>query len=50
LARRKRHYSEPGSDAHDPLGIGREFGSAAAMALAAGFDPDGHASELWVRC
>jgi histidinol-phosphatase (PHP family) len=39
-----------GSDAHDPVSIGREFASAAAMARSAGFAPDGDASELWVRC
>jgi histidinol-phosphatase (PHP family) len=39
-----------GSDAHDPVSIGREFTSAAAMARSAGFGPDGDPSELWVRC
>ncbi|MGH3150081.1 MAG: PHP domain-containing protein [Streptosporangiaceae bacterium] len=39
-----------GSDAHDPLSIGREFASAAAMAQAAGFGPDSDRSGLWVRC
>jgi histidinol-phosphatase (PHP family) len=39
-----------GSDAHDPVTIGREFASAAAMARSAGFGPDGHPSEFWVRC
>jgi histidinol-phosphatase (PHP family) len=38
-----------GSDAHDPLTIGREFESAAAMALAAGFGPAGDGSGLWMR-
>jgi histidinol-phosphatase (PHP family) len=36
-----------GSDAHDPLSIGREFASAAAMAHAAGFGPDSDRSGLW---
>jgi histidinol-phosphatase (PHP family) len=39
-----------GSDAHDPVSIGREFASAAAMARAAGFGPDGDVSGLWLRC
>jgi histidinol-phosphatase (PHP family) len=39
-----------GSDAHDPVSIGREFASAAAMARSAGFGPDSNASDLWVRC
>jgi histidinol-phosphatase (PHP family) len=39
-----------GSDAHDPVSIGREFASAAAMARSAGFGPGDHASEFWVRC
>lgn len=38
-----------GSDAHDPVTIGREFASAAAMAQAAGFGPDGDGLGLWVR-
>lgn len=38
-----------GSDAHDPVSIGREFASAAAMAQAAGFGPDGDGLGLWVR-
>jgi histidinol-phosphatase (PHP family) len=37
-----------GSDAHDPRTLGREFASAAAMAEAAGFGPDGGGSGLWV--
>ena len=37
-----------GSDAHDPLSIGREFASAAAMAQAAGFGPDSDRSGLWL--
>jgi len=38
-----------GSDAHDPVSIGREFTAAAAMAGAAGFAPGGGESGLWVR-
>jgi histidinol-phosphatase (PHP family) len=45
-----------GSDAHDPHTLGRRFASAAAMAQSAGFgpeaagpDPDGPGSGLWVR-
>jgi histidinol-phosphatase (PHP family) len=38
-----------GSDAHDPVSIGREFASAAAIAHAAGFGPDSDGSGLWVR-
>jgi histidinol-phosphatase (PHP family) len=38
-----------GSDAHDPVSIGREFASAAAMAQAAGFGPDRDTSGLWAR-
>lgn len=38
-----------GSDAHDPLSIGREFTTAAAMAQAAGFSPDSGRSGLWLR-
>ena len=38
-----------GSDAHDPLTIGREFASAAAMAHAAGFGPASDGSGLWLR-
>jgi histidinol-phosphatase (PHP family) len=39
-----------GSDAHDPVSIGREFASAAALAQAAGFGPGSDASGLWLRC
>jgi histidinol-phosphatase (PHP family) len=38
-----------GSDAHDPVTIGREFASAAAMAHAAGFSPASDGSGLWMR-
>ena len=38
-----------GSDAHDPVSIGREFASAAALARAAGFGPDSDGSGLWLR-
>jgi histidinol-phosphatase (PHP family) len=38
-----------GSDAHDPVSIGREFASAAALAQAAGFGPDSDGSGFW-RC
>jgi histidinol-phosphatase (PHP family) len=38
-----------GGDAHDPVSIGREFASAAAMAQAAGFGPDSDESALWLR-
>jgi histidinol-phosphatase (PHP family) len=38
-----------GSDAHDPLTIGREFAGAAALAHAAGFGPDSSSSGLWLR-
>jgi histidinol-phosphatase (PHP family) len=38
-----------GSDAHDPLTIGREFANAAAMAHAAGFGPADDGSGLWMR-
>jgi histidinol-phosphatase (PHP family) len=38
-----------GSDAHDPLTIGREFGTAAALAEAAGFGPGHRGHGLWVR-
>jgi histidinol-phosphatase (PHP family) len=38
-----------GSDAHDPVSIGREFASAAALAEAAGFSPDLGDSGLWRR-
>jgi histidinol-phosphatase (PHP family) len=37
-----------GSDAHDPVSIGREFDRAATMARAAGFGPRS-GSDLWVR-
>ena len=39
-----------GSDAHDPVSIGREFASAAALAQGAGFGPDSDESGLWLRC
>jgi histidinol-phosphatase (PHP family) len=39
-----------GSDAHDPVSIGREFASAAALAHAAGFGPHSDTSGLWLRC
>jgi histidinol-phosphatase (PHP family) len=39
-----------GSDAHDPFTIGREFGTAAALAQAAGFGPGRRGHGLWVRC
>jgi histidinol-phosphatase (PHP family) len=39
-----------GSDAHDPVSIGREFASAAVLARSAGFGPDGDGSAPWVRC
>jgi histidinol-phosphatase (PHP family) len=39
-----------GSDAHDPLTIGREFTAAATMAQAAGFGPGSDGSGLWLRC
>jgi histidinol-phosphatase (PHP family) len=39
-----------GSDAHDPVSIGREFASAAALAQGAGFGPDSDGSGLWLRC
>jgi histidinol-phosphatase (PHP family) len=38
-----------GSDAHDPVTIGREFASAAALAQAAGFGPHTDTSGLWLR-
>jgi len=38
-----------GSDAHDPLTIGREFASAAALAQAAGFGPGRRGPGLWER-
>ena len=38
-----------GSDAHDPLTIGREFNSASALARAAGFGPHSDTSGLWLR-
>jgi histidinol-phosphatase (PHP family) len=38
-----------GSDAHDPVTIGREFASAAALAQAAGFGPGHRGHGLWVR-
>jgi histidinol-phosphatase (PHP family) len=38
-----------GSDAHDPLTVGREFARAAALAQAAGFGPDSRPSGLWRR-
>jgi histidinol-phosphatase (PHP family) len=38
-----------GSDAHDPVTIGREFASAAALAQAAGFGPGSDGSGLWLR-
>lgn len=37
-----------GSDAHDPISLGREFAAAAAMAQAAGFGPDSSRMGLWV--
>jgi histidinol-phosphatase (PHP family) len=39
-----------GSDAHDPVSIGREFASAAALAQAVGFGPGSDESGLWLRC
>jgi histidinol phosphatase-like PHP family hydrolase len=39
-----------GSDAHDPVSLGREFTRAAALAMAAGFGPDSDGSDLWLRC
>ena len=39
-----------GSDAHDPLTIGRQFASAAALAQAAGFGPGRRGRGLWMRC
>jgi histidinol-phosphatase (PHP family) len=39
-----------GSDAHDPVSIGREFASAAALAQAAGFGPGSDGSGMWLRC
>jgi histidinol-phosphatase (PHP family) len=36
-----------GSDAHDPVTIGREFAAAGAMAQAAGFAPGEDDSGLW---
>jgi histidinol-phosphatase (PHP family) len=38
-----------GSDAHDPLSVGREFTAAAAMARAAGFGPGRDQSGVWLR-
>lgn len=38
-----------GSDAHDPVTIGREFASAAALAQAAGFGPGRRGLGLWAR-
>jgi histidinol-phosphatase (PHP family) len=38
-----------GSDAHDPVSVGREFASAAAMARGAGFGPDRDQAGLWAR-
>jgi histidinol-phosphatase (PHP family) len=38
-----------GSDAHDPLSIGREFTSAASIAQSAGFGPGSDSSGLWQR-
>ena len=37
-----------GSDAHDPVSVGREFASAASMAQAAGFSPASDGSGLWL--
>ena len=39
-----------GSDAHDPVTIGHQFASAAALAQAAGSGPGRHGHGLWVRC
>jgi histidinol-phosphatase (PHP family) len=39
-----------GSDAHDPLTIGHQFVTAAALAQAAGFGPGRSERGLWVRC
>jgi histidinol-phosphatase (PHP family) len=39
-----------GSDAHDPVSLGREFAAAAAMAQTAGFAPGRGAAGLWVPC
>lgn len=38
-----------GSDAHDPVTVGREFAAAAAMAQAVGFAPGSDGSGLWLR-
>jgi histidinol-phosphatase (PHP family) len=38
-----------GSDAHDPLSIGREFTSAASIAQSAGFGPGSDRPGLWQR-
>jgi histidinol-phosphatase (PHP family) len=38
-----------GSDAHDPVSVGREFATAAALAQAAGFGPGSDGSGLWRR-
>ncbi len=38
-----------GSDAHDPVSVGREFATAAALAQAAGFGPGSDESGLWRR-
>jgi histidinol-phosphatase (PHP family) len=38
-----------GSDAHDPVTIGREFTAAAEMAQAAGYGPGSDGSGLWRR-
>lgn len=38
-----------GSDAHDPVTIGREFAAAAEIAQAAGFEPGSDGSGLWHR-
>jgi histidinol-phosphatase (PHP family) len=42
------HAASFGSDAHDPVSIGREFAAAAAMAQAAGFAPGNDESGLWL--
>lgn len=39
-----------GSDAHDPVSVGREFASAAALAQAFGFGPHSDTYGLWLRC
>lgn len=38
-----------GSDAHDPAGVARGFGQAAAIVEAQGFRPGRHAHDSWIR-